>query len=78
MSEPGSADEDLTPAERRLWEHLEVLRSSPPTAAPELIVRIVRSARWQVAVRDQLIFVGAVTMAISEAVGLLWGPWGDR
>ena len=79
MSAPSNADDDLTPAERRLWDHLELLRSQPPAAGPELIPRIVRSARWQIAIRDQVLFVGAVAMAISEGFSLLCGPSaGDR
>lgn len=74
MSEVGNTDEDLTPAERRLSEHLELLRSDPPTAAPELIARILASARWQIAIRDPLIFVGAVSAALLEGLTLLSSP----
>jgi hypothetical protein len=71
-------DDDLTPAERRLSEHLELLRASPPTAAPELIARIVQRARWQGGIRDPMIFVGVVVAAIGEAVALLSGPQAGR
>jgi hypothetical protein len=67
-------DDDLTPAERRLSEHLELLRASPPTAAPELIARIVQRARWQASIRDPMIFAGMVVAAIGEALALLSGP----
>ncbi len=70
MSE-ANGDEELTPAERRLSEHLELLRSSPPTTAPDLIAGILRRARWQTAVRDPLIFVGVVSAAIIESLTLL-------
>lgn len=77
MSE-AHGDEDLTPAERRLSEHLELLRSSPPTAAPDLIAGILRRARWQIAIRDPLIFLGAVSAAIVEGLTLLSGsPAGE-
>lgn len=72
MSE-ANGDEDLTPAERRLAEHLELLRSSPPTAAPDLIAGILRTARWQIAIRDPLIFLGTVSAAIAEGLTLLTG-----
>ncbi len=79
MSGAGNTDEDLTPAERRLSEHLELLRSNPPATAPELIARILRSARWQIAIRDPLIFVGAVSAAMAEGLSLLSGTTvGDR
>lgn len=67
-------DDDLTPAELRLSEHLELLRASPPTAAPELIARIIQRARWQGAIRDPMIFTGVVVAAIGEALVLLSGP----
>ncbi len=65
--------DELSPAEQRLSEHLELLRADPPTAAPELITRIVRTARWQVAIRDPLVLVGAVATALGESVRLLLG-----
>lgn len=74
MSDAGADDQDLTPAERRLSEHLELLRSNPPTTAPELIARILRRARWQVAIRDRLIFMGAVSGAVVEGLSLLLSP----
>ena len=67
-------DDDLTPAERRLSEHLELLRASPPTAAPELIARIIQRARWQGGIRDPMVFAGVVVAAIGEALALLSGP----
>ena len=74
MSDGENPADDLTVAERRLSEHLDLLRASPPIAAPELISRIVRRARWQRTLRDPLVFVGAVAVAIGEAVFLLSGP----
>ena len=64
--------DDLTPAERRLTRHLEVLRISPPSAGPELVPRVIRSVRWQRAIRDPLVLVGTVAAAIAEGVGLLF------
>ena len=74
MSVDDNHDDDLTVAERRLSEHLELLRASPPTAAPELIARIIRRARWQEPVRDPMVFVGVVVAAVGEALVLLSGP----
>jgi hypothetical protein len=79
LTDGENPSDDLTAAERRLSEYLEVLRASPPTAAPELISRIVRRARWQHSIREPLVFVGAVAVAINEALSLLSGPsTGDR
>jgi hypothetical protein len=74
MSDAGHIDEDLTPAERRLWEHLELLRANPPVTAPDLISRILGRARWQIAIRDPLIFAGALSGALAEGLSLLIAP----
>jgi hypothetical protein len=74
MSDDENPADELTAAERRLSEHLELLRASPPTSAPELITRIVRCARWQRTIRDPLVLAGAVAVAIGEALSLLSGP----
>jgi hypothetical protein len=74
MSVGDNHDDDLTVAERRLSEHLELLRASPPSAAPELIARIVQRARWQGAIRDPMVFAGVVVAAVGEALVLLSRP----
>jgi hypothetical protein len=71
MSDQEHFDEELSPAELRLAEHLELLRASPPNVSPELIGRIIASARWQHAVRDHLVLCGAVAGAVAEGLGLL-------
>jgi hypothetical protein len=65
--------DELSPAEQRLDEHLELLRANPPTAAPDLITRIVRTARWQAAVRDPLVLIGAVALSLGESIRLVFG-----
>jgi hypothetical protein len=74
----GENRDDLTPAEQRLAQHLQLLRSSPPTATPYLVPRVIRGVRWQRAVRDPLLFVGAVAAALAESLGLLMKPRGGR
>lgn len=74
MSDGEDPADDLSPAEGRLSEHLELLRANPPTAAPELIGRIIRTVRWQRAIRDPLVLVGAVASAIGESLRLLIKP----
>ena len=76
-----SADEtpaDLTPAERRLAQHLELLRASPPSATPQLVPRVIRGLRWQRAVRDPLLLVGAVATALMEGASVLLKPSGGE
>jgi hypothetical protein len=74
MSEDDNPAEDLSPAEQRLSEHLELLRASPPSAAAEMVVRIVRRARWQAAIREPMVLVGTVAAAIAESLGMLLKP----
>lgn len=69
-----TGDEDLTPVQRRLSEHLHLLRVNPPTTTSDLVAGIVRRARWQIVVRDPFIFVGAVSAAMAEAFSLLSTP----
>jgi hypothetical protein len=70
--------DDLTPAERRLAQHLELLRASPPIGAPGLVSRVIRGVRWQRAIREPLVLVGAVAAALRDGLGLLFGRPEDR
>ncbi len=78
MNAGDSPADELTPAERRLTEHLELLRASPPIAAPGLVPRVLRGARWQRAIRDPLVLVGTVAAAIAEGLGVLFKPPAGR
>lgn len=69
--------DELTPAERRLTEHLELLRDSPPTAAPQLVGRVIRGVRWQRAAREPLMLVGEVAAAVFDGLALLFTPSAD-
>jgi hypothetical protein len=64
--------EEISPAERRLIEHLELLRATPPLAAPELLARIVRRARWQREIRDPLVLIGSAAAAFADGLHLLF------
>jgi hypothetical protein len=68
--------DELTPAERRLTEHLELLRASPPTGGPQLVPRVIRGARWQRAVREPMVLVGMVASAVADGLALLFKPSG--
>ncbi|MBV9337308.1 MAG: hypothetical protein JO243_15610 [Solirubrobacterales bacterium] len=74
MNAGDSPAEDLSPAERRLTEHLELLRASPPAVSPGLVPRVIRGVRWQRAIRDPLVLVGAVAAAVAEGLSLLFKP----
>ena len=78
MNTGDSPADDLTPAERSLAKHLELLRASPPTGAPGLVPRVIRGVRWQRAIRDPLLLVGAVAAAVAEGLGLLTRRPDDR
>jgi hypothetical protein len=73
MNAGDSPPDDLTAAERRLTQHLELLRDSPP-AAPQLVTAILRGVRWQRAVREPLVLAGAVASAVFDGLALLFGP----
>ena len=77
MNADDSPADDLSPAERRLTEHLELLRATPPTT-PALVPRVIRGVRWQRAVRDPLLLVGAVATAVVEGLGLAFERPRDR
>lgn len=66
--EPG----DLSDAERRLVQHLEIVKTAPP-AEVSLTQRVVRSARFQRALREPLRVVGAIAMAVVDGLGGLLG-----
>jgi hypothetical protein len=73
MNAGDSPAEDLSPAELRLTQYLDLLRESPPTI-PALAPRIIRGVRWQRAVRDPLVLMGTVATAVLDGLGLLFGP----
>jgi hypothetical protein len=66
--------DDLSPAELRLTQHLELLRASPPTGAPQLVASVIRGVRWQRAVREPLALVGVVATAMFDSLALLFKP----
>ncbi len=67
------ADQRLNPAERRLAEHLELLRAGGPEPGGDLASRIVRSARWQRAVREPLRVAGMIASSLLSGLGTLLG-----
>lgn len=69
--------EEVTPPERRLQEHLGVLRSEADPA-PLAIDAIVRRARWQRAVRAPLRTAGLIAAAMADALGVVLAGDGRR
>jgi len=61
------------PAERRLDEHLELLRTSPPAPGTALVPRVVRRARWQSYLRGPLRVVGMIGLAFAHGISTLFG-----
>ena len=64
---------ELGPAERRLDEHLELLRASPPAPGTALVPRVVRRARWQGFLRAPLRVVGMIGVAFVHGLTTLFG-----
>jgi hypothetical protein len=71
---PEERPEALSPAELRLHEHMELLRTEPPAPPAPLVARIMHAARWQQAIRRPLVAVGALAGAVADGVRLLFGP----
>jgi hypothetical protein len=65
-------DDDLTPAERRVHQLLDELEDEPPRS--ELAASVVRTARWQRAVRGSVAMGGELAAIFGTAVRLALGP----
>jgi hypothetical protein len=70
--------DDRSPAERRLGEHLELLRRAPLQPDRSLVARIGRTARWQRVVRAPLRVVGMIAEAVVDGLLKLALPPGRR
>lgn len=67
-------DDPRTEAERRLDEHLELLRSEQGSTDLALAHRIVATARWQRALRAPVTALASVVGAVADGLaGLLGG-----
>jgi hypothetical protein len=73
VSTPAAPDDELSAAEKRLVEHLEIVRASPPGADRSLVRRVVRRARWQRALREPLKVIGTIAAAMVDSVAGLLG-----
>ncbi len=72
MSPDSDATDELTPAERQLSRHLALLDEAP--GPPESLAgRIVRTARWQRAVRSPLLTIAHIAAAGLDTVRMVLG-----
>ena len=78
MNGPEERPDELSPAERRLGEHMELLRTEPPVPPAPLVARIMHAARWQRAVRRPLVAIGALAGALIDGLRLLFRPRSRR
>jgi hypothetical protein len=64
---PDEEQEQLTPVEQRLEEHLAILRGAP--ASPQtLTVRVIRDARWQRSLRTPMLAVAHIAAAVADTI----------
>jgi hypothetical protein len=60
-----------TPAEARLVGYLDDLRGDPPAPRPAFVPTVLRSARWQGAVRPYVLTVGRLFGAVGAGLRVL-------
>ncbi len=65
--------DSASPAERKLEEHLELVRRDRPEGGTQLTRRVVRTARWQRAARTPLQAVGRIAAALVDGLALALG-----
>lgn len=65
--------DDLTAAERALRERLQTMQVVAETPSTMLVPRIIRTARWQRALRHPLLAISGVGGAMIDSVRLLLG-----
>jgi hypothetical protein len=64
---PGEEQEQLTPVERRLEEHLAILRGTP--APPQhLTARVVHDARWQRSLRTPMLAFAHIAATVADTI----------
>jgi len=71
-----SADEPRSPADDRLDEHLDLLRTDVPAGDDALPARIAHAARWQGAVRAPLKAAASLLGAVAHGLAVLVGVRG--
>jgi hypothetical protein len=64
-------DQELTPAQRAAAGHLELLRADPPSPGATLARRVMRTTRWQQALRAPLRVVAMIGGSVLDAMSLI-------
>lgn len=72
MKPDGGAD-PTSPAEEQLLRHLRSLREHPPEPDRTQVATIVKTARWQVAVRPFAQAAGRLVAGMGDSVGVMAG-----
>lgn len=72
------SDDPPTPAEARLSQLLEPLRSDPPRSDPGTALAVVHAARWQSAFRGALRAVSQIAVAAADVARLILGRRASR
>ncbi|MGH2960772.1 MAG: hypothetical protein ACRDL3_01055 [Solirubrobacterales bacterium] len=81
---PERPEDQPTAAEERVSGLLELLRGEPLDAPASLTDAVVRTARWQRAVRGTLVLIGEVVAAATAGTEMVLGieapggPWEER
>lgn len=64
-------EEELTPAQRAAAEHFALLRDHTPEPGRSLAVRVIRTTRWQRAVRAPLRIAALIAASVLDGLGLV-------
>jgi hypothetical protein len=70
---PTDDNDEMTAAERALALQLQVVRDHPPAAGADLAARVLRTARWQRALRAPLLVGAMLANAVGEGLRVLLG-----
>ncbi len=64
-------DEQLTPPQRAAAEHLGLLRDDAPEPGRSLAVQVMRTTRWQRALRAPLRIAALIAASVLDGLGVL-------
>jgi hypothetical protein len=64
-------DEQLTPAQRAAAAHLGLLRDEPLEPGRSLAVQVMRTTRWQRAIRAPLRIAALIAASVLDGLGLI-------
>jgi hypothetical protein len=73
---PDAGPDAASPAEERLLRHLQALREHPPDPATALTDVVLRTARWQAAVRPFALAAGRLVGGMGDSARIMLGRAG--